>query len=87
MSALRKELGEAEEALRRQEAAGRALRGKLEARDTELGRAESALAQARRDLTLHQDKLKKTQDDTENRVRHLEELIARLQVRRRPHQH
>ena len=80
MNSLKKELTETKELVHQKEDDLQKLRAKLEINESELNQAESALNQTMKDLNLQQDKLKKVQDETENRVRHLEELIARLQV-------
>ena len=77
---MKKELSETKELVNQKEDDMKKLRAKLEINETELNQAESALNQTMKDLNLQQDKLKKMQDQADNRVRHFEELIARLQV-------
>ncbi len=80
VSALKKDMSEARELVQQKEADLQQLRAKLEVSEAELNASESALNQTMKDLNLQQDKLRKVQDEADARVRHLEELVARLQV-------
>ena len=77
---MKKELSDVKETVHQKEDDLRKLKAKLEINESELNQAESALNQTMKDLKLHQDKLKKLQDEADNRVGHFEQLIARLQV-------
>lgn len=77
---MKKELSDVKEIVHQKDTDLQKLKAKLEINETELNQAESALNQTMKDLNLHQDKLKKLQDEADNRVRHFEQLIARLQV-------
>ena len=77
---MKKELSDAKETVHQKEDDLQKLKAKLEINESELNQAESALNQTMKDLNMHQDKLKKMQDEADNRVRHFEQLIARLQV-------
>ena len=80
VTSLKKELSDVKETVHQKEDDLRKLKAKLEINESELNQAESALNQTMKDLNLHQDKLKKMQEEADNRVRHFEQLIARLQV-------
>ena len=80
VTSLKKELSDVKEIVHQKDTDLQKLKAKLEINETELNQAESALNQTMKDLNLHQDKLKKLQDEADNRVRHFEQLIARLQV-------
>ncbi len=78
---LRKELSDAREIIKQKDDELSKTRRKMEINETELNQAESALNQTMKDLNMKEEKLKKLQSEDDNRMRHLEEMIASLQVR------
>ena len=77
---LRKELSEAREIIKHKDEELSKTQRKMEINETELNQAESALNQTMKDLNVQQEKLKKLQSEEDDRMRHLEEMIASLQV-------